>query len=159
MGVSLASQGLCNYLYYCVRLGKHRVVPEAEHLEAKSCEVVIPMGILGCLLNVLAAVYLDDEASFQANEINDVGANGSLTAELEAVDLTQAKVRPEFALRVCQATSERSRLLGSHTPHPSLPPPAGEGIRCTRTGVIQGSPAPLWTAPGQPSDRCVPPPP
>ena len=127
MGVSLVFQGLRYYLQNCTRLFQYRVVPEAEHIEAKACEVIIPTGISLCLLNVLAAVNLNDEASLQADEVNDVRAYGSLSAKLEAVDLAQAEVGPEFALCVCKVASKRSRPSGGHSPILAFPRRRGKG--------------------------------
>ena len=121
MGVSLVFQGLRYYLQYCTRLFQYRVVPEAEHIEAKACEVIIPTGISLWVLSVLAAVYLNDESSLQADEVNDVRAYGSLAAELEAAYLAHTEVGPELALCVCKATSERSRPSGGHTPILTFP--------------------------------------
>ena len=121
MGVSLVFQGLRYYLQNCTRLFQYRVVPEAEHIEAKDCEVIIPTGIPCSLLSVLAAVYLNDESSLQTDKVNDVRAYGSLAAELEAAYLAHTEVGPELALCVCKATSERPRPSGGHTPILTFP--------------------------------------
>ncbi len=87
MGGSLFLQSLCNHLNDRIYIIKHRVVPEAEHLEAKVRQVIISIGNLSCFLSVLAALYLYDEASLLANEVNDKGAYGPLATKTEAVYL------------------------------------------------------------------------
>ena len=128
MGVSLAFQGLRYYLQNCTRLFQYRVVPEAEHIEAKACEVIIPTGISLCVLNVLAAVHLNDESSLQTDKVNDVRAYGSLAAELEAAYLAHTEVGPEIALCVCKVASKRSRPSGGHTPILTFPLRGGRDL-------------------------------
>jgi len=59
------------------------------------------MQILWRPVEMLAAVQLDDNGGFQANEIADVGADLMLPSEFETVQLTAAQSTPEkaFSLR------------------------------------------------------------
>ena len=127
MGAFDVFQGLRYHLNDYTCLSQYRVVPETKYIEPKAREVFIPTGILCSLLSVLAAVYLDNEMSLQAFELNDVWANWSLAAKLEAAYLAHTEVRPELALCVCKATSERSRLPGGHTPILAFPRLRGKG--------------------------------
>ena len=115
MGVSLFLQSLCDLLNDRIYIIKHRVVPEAEHLEAKVRKVIISMGNLGCLLSVLAALHLYDEASLQANEVNDKRAYGPLATKTEAVYLSHTEARPELALCIRKVTPCSAGLPGRHT--------------------------------------------
>lgn len=121
-------QGLRDHFHDSACLGENVVVPEAKHLEPESCEISIATGIQHRLLNVLAAVHLDDKALFQTDKVNDVVAYGPLAAELEAVDLAQAQVSPEFALSIGRVPSERPCIRVGHAPILAFPRLLGKGL-------------------------------
>jgi len=62
------------------------------------------------LLLVLWTVEFDDEFLREADEVDDVGADGDLAAELETAQLAGAKEAPEALFRfshlIAQASSE-----------------------------------------------------
>ena len=74
------------------------VVPEADDFVALGVEPGGAAGVVGNLVGVLAAVDFDDQAAFVAEEVDDVGADGGLPADLVAVELPGAKDGPEGAL-------------------------------------------------------------
>jgi hypothetical protein len=61
----------------------------------------VTVGVVGCVHHVLAAIQLDDDQCFQANEIANVTADRMLSPELEAVQLASPQVMPEkpFGIR------------------------------------------------------------
>lgn len=136
MGVSLFLQSLRDLLYDRIYISKHRVVPEAEHLEAKVREVIIPMGNLSRLLSVLAALYLYDEASFLADEVNNKGAYGPLATKTKAVYLSHAEARPELALCIREVTPGSARLPGRHTHILCFPRKRGKGYSSPPCGDL-----------------------
>ena len=73
------------------------------------------MGNLSCPLSVLAALYLYDQPSLLANEVNDKGAYGPLATKTKAVYLSLAEARPELALCIRKVTPGSARLPGCHT--------------------------------------------
>ena len=118
-------QCLRDHLNYRIYIGKHRVVPKAEHLESKVREVIISMDNLRCLLGVLAALYFYNEAPLQANEINDKGAYRPLATEIESAYLSHAETRPELALCVRKVAPGSARLSGGHSPILTFPRTGG----------------------------------
>jgi hypothetical protein len=71
---------------------QHIVVPEAKYAEALRLER-LRAGEIG-LWGVLTAIDLDDQAAFEAAEVGDVLADGPLTAEFMAAELTGSKPVP-----------------------------------------------------------------
>jgi hypothetical protein len=56
------------------------------------------MQVVGCLVEVLTAVQLDDERGLEADEITDIDAERMLSSEFEAIQLSATQATPEKAL-------------------------------------------------------------
>jgi hypothetical protein len=83
------------------------VIPEAQHKETAPFEIVITRSImLDFAVNMLGAIELNDETSFETNEIDRVGADGRLSAELVAVELPSTQSRPKLAFDVRRIATE-----------------------------------------------------
>jgi hypothetical protein len=60
------------------------MVPEPHNAESLAFQLGRSLGVLASPESVLAAVDLDDEVLFEADEIDHVGSDGALAAELVA---------------------------------------------------------------------------
>ena len=76
------------------------LVGEAENPIAEGVQVGVPIGVMGDLgfFFVNGAVELQDESQLMAEEVRDVGTDGHLPAELEAVKLVAAQASPQHLL-------------------------------------------------------------
>jgi hypothetical protein len=63
---------------------------------------------------VLAAIHLNDQPSFQTNEVNDITPHWALAAEFVALNLPEPKMGPQFALGV-RGVFLNSRAFGLGT--------------------------------------------
>jgi hypothetical protein len=81
--------------------GCHVDVPEAQDAKASTPQEGVAMQIVWRLIEMLAAVQLDDNGGFQANEIADIRVDPMLPSEFETAQLTAAQSTPEkaFSLR------------------------------------------------------------
>jgi len=59
-------------------------------------------------LDVLAAVELDDQFRFQADEVADIATERALPAEAEAVDLATPQVFPQQPFGIGRVPSQAS---------------------------------------------------
>src|SRR5690606_28721024 len=91
---------------------------EAEEAEAFALEpCVAPAMMLGCQFSMLATVHFNNEPGLVTNEVDDVGANGLLPAELHA-QLLHAEDRPEATLRLGHVVAQRARSRRGHRTRP-----------------------------------------
>jgi hypothetical protein len=119
-------------------LGRYFVVPEPQYTQAVRLKIArAPLVVLD-RRSVLAAVELDHEASFVAVEIDDIGRDRVLAAELPAAKARLAQHRPQPVFRIGLALPQRAGeaqhlggqdegivvALASLTPDPS---PSGRG--------------------------------
>ena len=74
-------------------LGQDVIVPEPEYAKATLGKEAIALCVV-LRARMLAAVDFDDEAAFEADEIEDVAVIGVLPTKLAAVELLSAKHRP-----------------------------------------------------------------
>ena len=83
------------------------------------------------LLNeVLTAVDLNDKPLLQADEVDDIGPNGTLPAESVPGKALASKRLPETEFGVCGIAAKLSSLLGCDGRPPPSPSPAdGRGDR------------------------------
>ena len=72
-------------------------IPESDYFESVLFESSGPRGVLLFLffLRMLAAIHFHDQSMPQAAEIDDVIADGMLTAELRAVEAFRAEILPK----------------------------------------------------------------
>ena len=54
----------------------------------------VPCSVVGRLVQVLAAVELNDETGFKAYEVADIDAKGMLPPKLEATELATTQMMP-----------------------------------------------------------------
>ena len=85
-------------LKYDVRLSEDIIVPETEHAEPVRSDKGVATFIVGGLFNMLTSIQLNDDGSFQANEVANVTANRVLAAEFEAAQLSSTQMLPKQAL-------------------------------------------------------------
>ena len=62
---------------------KNVVIPEAQNAKAIGSQESIATTVVRCLLNVLTSVQFNDDRGFEANEVTDIRANGTLPSKLE----------------------------------------------------------------------------
>ncbi len=96
------------------RPGDDVAVPEAKHPKATSPEISITSQVVVRLLDMLAAVQLDDETGFKTGKVRDEGSYGMLTAKPEARQLAAAQVLPKQILGVGWVATERSDKTKHH---------------------------------------------
>jgi len=114
------------------------VIPEAEDSETSRSQPAVALGVR-LAFEMLTSVDLNEELPWQAGEIDDVGPDGDLPAELRSQD-SPAQLLPEEGLRVGQVAAEVScvgdqivhgaGLCPSRRPPPNLPlfqPPPAQG--------------------------------
>jgi len=118
-----------DHFEHAVGVGKHVVVPEAQHAVAERfnhfgsrCVSFAPM---------LTSIQLDSEARIATGEICDVRADRDLTDEFGTFELARSEVTPKALLGIRAVSAELPRnsrqALTRHgrTPSPN-PLPAGE---------------------------------
>ncbi|MBB5768517.1 hypothetical protein GGR67_002585 [Xanthomonas arboricola] len=86
-----------DHLADVVATRQHRIIPEAQHLEALAAQESIARGIR-TRQQVLATVDFDDQRPGEADEIDDVGPDGDLTPEFEAEQAPISQPIPKRAL-------------------------------------------------------------
>jgi hypothetical protein len=96
------------------------VIPKPQKAETLRLKPVRSPSIRFDLLRMLATIKLNDYPGLQADEINNVCANWSLSSESVAVDLTMTKLAPESALSVSHIFSKGPSEVSVHGP---IPPP------------------------------------
>ena len=127
-------------LKHAIRVAKHLMVPEPQNLIALLHQERLTTRVLPLLGCVLSPVQLDDEAVFEAHEIDDESPKRTLAAELEPRKLALAQAVPQHALRIGGAPSSgsgrdpwppsRQRITGVQcfgTPLTPALSPRGEG--------------------------------
>jgi hypothetical protein len=73
----------------------HLLVGEAQDGDALTVEEGVAESVTSLSRGVVGAVHLDGQFGFDAKEVGEVGADGELSTELEAVDLSAAQPAPE----------------------------------------------------------------
>jgi hypothetical protein len=81
--------------------GEQVVVPDAQGADAVLFEIGVARPISVCLLDVLPAIKFDSEALLVAVEVQYVGRQRVLAAELEATEGAVAQQVPEELLGIC----------------------------------------------------------
>src|SRR3546814_17166508 len=108
------------------------MVPEPQDAVIAALQIAGSRSVYGFI--VLAAVEFHHEAAGRAGEIDDVGADGVLAAELVAHERAVAQVMPDLALGIghgaAEVAGEFGLVGGAH--------PCGSGVgvraRLTRRG-------------------------
>lgn len=84
----------------CIEFQQHFVIPEADHTKSDRFQIFDPHIITNLLLDVLAAIQLDRESGFNADEIRNVWTERQLSPELPTSQLTSAQGTPQYALGI-----------------------------------------------------------
>jgi hypothetical protein len=103
-----------NRLKYTLTIEEHLVVPEAKHFPALVFQIGVADNVATAFC-VLRTVSLDDQLSANAKKVDDVRADGSLSAKLDSVQATITQKTPEAQLDVSRRASHCSsaRALAS----------------------------------------------
>ncbi len=88
------AKSLQNRLEHAVRVAEHVIVPKAQDPKSLTLEPGAARGVRFHPVGVLSPIDLDDQAAAQANEIDDVAANGRLAAEPMSRDMLAAENGP-----------------------------------------------------------------
>jgi hypothetical protein len=89
-----------NVLQNGFRSYQHVVVPISNQSEAKRFQLGRPLLVVSALRRMLPTVDLDDQPSFDTDEISDVTSKRILPPELESTQPPVAKAPPEPRFRV-----------------------------------------------------------
>ncbi len=111
-------------------------IPGTEHAVAAALEPSSSMGVLDRFrrLTVLHAIDFNDEATFEAHEINGVGSDRMLSAEPQPGDTPLPKFGPEDSFFFCRHRAQTPRDLVRHNSSPTALPGT---IRELATSCIQ----------------------
>ena len=74
---------------------EHEAVGDAQHDDASTAEECVAQSVLAFSTDMRVAVELKGKARGRAEEVGEVGADGKLAAEAEAVDLPPSEQLPE----------------------------------------------------------------
>ena len=92
-----------------------------------SLESARTLFVVGDLLRMLSTIHFNNHPAFEADKINDEGADWLLAAKLQRSDLTALELLPETPFCVCQVVAQFSRALGIRPPIPAFPRKGGRG--------------------------------
>ncbi len=90
------------------------VVGAAEHAVTERLEHGSSLSITFSQLLVCQAVYLNDQTTLQAAEIDDEPVDRMLAAKFKAVEAPAAQMLPELRLGRCRSSTVSARLLGQN---------------------------------------------
>ena len=88
-------EGCTEQVEDCIGLLGHLLVGEAQDDDALTTEEGVAKSVASLSLGVGRTVHLDGQPRFDAEEVGKVVADGELSTELEAVDLSAAEPAPE----------------------------------------------------------------
>ena len=84
-----------NRLDHSVRLFENLVVPESQNSESSLTKPIGPSGVLVHYSGgMLPAVNFNHQARPEANEVNDIRANGNLASKSKSIDLLEPQAKP-----------------------------------------------------------------
>ena len=114
------SKRRCDLRQRAFGIGEDIVIPKPEHPKTILLQTHRSLGVAGhaALTCVLAAVEFDDEFGVEATKICNVGADGDLSAEFDAVKAAVAQQRPQFSLGFGLISSEETRARHTHKIRP-----------------------------------------
>lgn len=105
-----------------VGIAENLVIPEADDREPLVLEPRRARGVGPGAKSVLSAVELDNEATLETDEIDDIASDGRLAAKPTAVELPPAQARPQPALGLGRLFAQGARPLCRSPGHgPSIP--------------------------------------
>jgi hypothetical protein len=83
----------------CLEVIHQLVVPKSKNLKALRLEVGHPLSIEILLVEVLVTIQLDDQLLPRGAEIDKVGSDGGLTAEIDTAQAVGTQISPESGFR------------------------------------------------------------
>ena len=89
------------------RIPEHLVVPEAKHFPAVARQVRVTESVAKAFC-VLRAVSLDDQLSADTEKVDDIRADGNLSAKLDSVQTAITQKTPKAQLDVGRRSAHRS---------------------------------------------------
>ncbi len=93
-------------------MGKDVVVGHPQHGDSDGAEEGVAGDVMLGRREVMSAVGLDDEASFLAEEVHEVGSERLLSSELGAVDAAAAEQIPEGLFGRCGGPTKSAGPVG-----------------------------------------------
>src|ERR1700743_881922 len=91
---------------------------------------------------MLTAIYLDDDAPLERNKIDNVSADGRLSAKMRACALQLAKLHPQFDFLRRESFAEFSGIFVRHCQPPPDRPAAGHPSSTVARGFPPPQPSP-----------------
>lgn len=97
-GGSLNTEFNVDNLHHAFNIGKHVIVPEAQHFIALGFQPCGSRGVFGYrfLMRMLAAVAFDDEIGGVTGEVCDEISDGGLPPEMKAGGFQVSQFAPEY---------------------------------------------------------------
>src|SRR5690606_19359149 len=83
-----------NPLQHRFHLPQYLMVPETQHPIPPRDQIFIPLAIPAGLLHMLPTIQFDHQEMLQANEVDDVAADGLLSLELESHEALGTRAVP-----------------------------------------------------------------
>ena len=78
----------------------HFIVPEPKDAESLATHEVIAPRVVCARIGVLTTIDFNYDQRLEACKVTDVRSNSDLSAKFVAIELAEAKVAPELALRI-----------------------------------------------------------
>jgi hypothetical protein len=103
------SERLCNGPQHSLRIGKDFVVPEPENAPASPPQLAVAQFMVAGP-RMLTAIGFDDQARFNAGEIDDVGRDWKLASKAPAQPVF-AELFPQHLLGIWHISTERARFF------------------------------------------------
>ena len=115
-----------DYRKYRIQLPKNLMVPKPHYSESPRLQILRTGAVLLNLRGMLSAIQLHDEATFMADKINYVLANGVLPSEIESSQPSMSQTVPYQFLSICLISSQIPGFVLQVFPSPQ-PSPSGRG--------------------------------
>ena len=92
--------------HYVINIPQDLVIPESQDAKSFGLEVPGPLGIEGNRFCMLASVKLYGQATFHADKIHNVTANGVLSAKPVTLGLAHSQMAPQILFCVSEIASQ-----------------------------------------------------
>ena len=104
------------------RILQHIIIPESVHPVAARLKPIVPLLVASAPI-VLSAIKFDDQPFPCAEQIDDIGTDRRLPAELEPFKppIAQQIPHPPLRLGLILPQPRRSMMLARHVPQPKIP--------------------------------------
>jgi hypothetical protein len=94
-----------------IDIAHHFEVPESQHPTSIRPKERAAAFVLPFLLRVLRTIDFNNQGRFKAYEVDEVGANWVLPAELETIELPLAQPRPQLLFGFCGARAQMASCI------------------------------------------------